>query len=181
MALYDVYLRNKKQRLPPLLTLILIVLLSGMIIYSKRYYLSMGLTIIISICSMLHFKKYYITILKFFLIAAGSLSLLTLNHSIMFLTFWKILGYGHLTLLFCILCPPTSLKNKAVKTCLVFMPYFEKHTLQIVTAARIKGVKVKTKNPILFTLNGAKLIIPIIVILVSTMEEVINALRIKGY
>lgn len=181
MTLFDVYLRNRKQHLPPLLSLTIVLFLSAVIFYSEEYYFSMVTTIIISVYSIFYFKRCYLPILKFFLITAGSLTLLTLNSSIMFHVFWEILGYAHLTLLFVSLSPPTSLKNKAVKICLVFIPYFAKHTVQIVTAAQIKGIKVKTKNPVLFILNGAKLMIPIFVIFVSTIEEVIVALKVKGY
>jgi len=178
--IFDIYLRHRDRKLPLWVTIILVVGLS-LLVYLRGLVLSVILVVVLSYFSIRLYKEHYWRMAKHFVTAAVVFGLMTFDSSKFLGTFFKVVAYVHLSFLFAYLCPPASFENKTVRVCFVFLPYFENHTRTLIQSGQIKGLNLRTRNPLKFIVQGVKLAVPLFVILLETMREVEIALKVKGF
>jgi len=141
---------------------------------------------IVVVCSLIplcayKYGKIYWGQLKKIIIMGFLVGVMTLNINLFFAGFIKVMAFSHLAFLVFYLCPPTSFTHPVVKLTLAFMPYFERQIQNITYSARLKGLKINSRNPYRFFVDGMRFFTPMMFVLLRVIPSVEDSLKLKGY
>jgi len=177
----EMYLCDRKPLLPLLPTLLLTLILFLITFHLNSILLLLLYTTLLLLTNLSLYGKTYLHLLKRVLLVVVFISILTLNPSIMPITFLKALSYISIsTLLFAIHPPKHTLTHKYAHITLCLLPYLEFTTTNILLSAKIKGVKLSSPNPITRLHSYIKILIPTFTIFMKVIDDVTLSVKIKG-
>jgi len=174
-----IYFKFRERKVSPLVTGLII--LAGFLLGSLST--PFAIMVVAGLCPFCDYKygDIYWSQFKKVVIVALLVGGMTLNVRFFFVSAIKVMAFSHLAFLVFYLCPPSSFSHPLVKLTLSFMPYFEKQIQDILCAARLKGLKINTRNPYRFFVDGIRLFIPMMFVLLRVIPNVEDGLKLKGY
>ena len=174
-----IYFKFRKRKTTPLVAGLIVLVGFSLGSLSTPF----AIIIIASLCPFCDYKygSIYWSQFKKVVIVALLVGVMTLNIRYFFVSALKVMAFSHLAFLVFYLCPPSSFSHPIVKLTLAFMPYFEKQIQNILYAARLKGLRINSRNPYRFFVDGMRFFIPMMFVLLRVIPSVEDSLKLKGY
>lgn len=174
-----IYFKFRERKVHPIVV-VLIILLGGTLCLVSTPFAIILVSCLSLFCSYKYGDMYWGQFKR--LVIVGILvGLATLDVKRVIPSAIRVMAFSHQIFLVFYLCPPSSFKHPYVRLTLTFMPYFEKQIQNVIYTARVKGLKLKTKNPFRFLADGRRLFIPMLFILLRSIPNVEDGLKLKGY